>query len=139
MGKERKIEEEPETVRFITLDHDQSVVVELESTHHVGGQVIRKPIHTIQFQGPYYQTSNPKEIACIRGLDSFNKRIFENVLPGDMVQTGTEVGTKYVCSFRDCHFQSGSMEGIKHHKRQEHSKLKIAPKGKSSKDLVENA
>ncbi|SRR5258708_27666078 len=124
----------PETIRFISFDHDIRLIMDNEQQHMASGKVITIPTRHINFNGPYYHTSNPEEIEHIRGLDSFGKRIFENIVPDDMLQTGTEAVRRYICSFRNCDFVAHTMEGIKFHKKEAHLKgTKASVVGGSSK------
>ena len=137
--------EDKEVVRFISMDHDITLIRENDTEHIVGGRVVRVPHKKIVFNGPYFQTSDPEEIEHIRGLDSFGSRVFENIIPDDMVVVGTEKITKYICSYPECNHVEFTKAGIKAHKKSVHKRAgslgtkKSKKSGESAaKDMVED-
>lgn len=107
--------------RFISLDHNTSIVMKQRKVTEIAGQLVVEGEKEINFQGPYYDTTDTKEIEFLRKLGSFGTRIFEDVVPDDVVQVKQEVMV-YICGFPKCKHREFTEELMKEHKQQEHSK-----------------
>jgi len=110
-----------ESVMFISLDHNLSIQMKPRKTTEVGGQVVVDPERDIKFRGAYYETAEEDEIDFLRKHACFGSRIFEGVIPDDVVQVKQEVAT-YICGFPKCKFRSFTEEAMDEHRQEEHSK-----------------
>lgn len=125
--------EEGEEVLFVTMDHNITMIMQNEVESIVGGRIVRQPQRSFQFHGEHYRTSDPDEIEHLRNHGTFGRRIFEGPIPDDIVQVGAEVA-KFVCSYPDCNEVLFTMEQMKQHKQESHSKKKV--KKEVAVDLV---
>lgn len=110
-----------EAIRFITLDHNLSIVMRQRVTKEVGGQVVVEPEKEIRFREAYFDTDDEEEVDFIRKHACFGSRIFEEVLPDDVVMTKQEVPV-YICGFPKCNFRAFTEDAMKKHRQEEHSK-----------------
>lgn len=134
-SKSEEVEQQDESVLFVTLDEGISIIVKNSNTVIVNGSSFTEPMKAIRFNGAHYRTSDPEEIAHLRKLDSFGKRIFEEALPDDAVDTQGVVVTKFACFKKDCDESFFSRDDLRAHLRAEHSKksAKLAAEGAKAK------
>lgn len=124
------MKEDTESVLFVTMDHDITMIMQNEVESIVGGRIVRQPQRSFKFHGANYRTSDPDEIEHIRNHATFGHRIFEGVVPDDLVQVGQHV-QKFVCSYPNCNEVLFTMEQVEQHKLEAHKK-----KNKKAVDLV---